>query len=87
MANGISNEKSLYTLIIDGNNLLKISLVDKRMNSDGKEYGGVMTFLRKLGVLLNKKDFDYCIVSWDGMGSGIMRDRLYPDYKANRDNP
>ena len=85
MANGISNEKSLYTLIIDGNNLLKISLVDKRMNSDGKEYGGVMTFLRKLGVLLNKKDFDYCIVSWDGMGSGIMRDRLYPDYKANRD--
>ena len=85
MANGISNEKSLYTLIIDGNNLLKISLVDKRMNSDGKEYGGVMTFLRKLGVLLNKKDFDYCIVSWDGMGSGIMRYRLYPDYKANRD--
>ena len=84
-ANGINNEKPLYTLIVDGNNLLKISFVDKRMNDKGQEYGAVMTFLRKLGVVLSKKDFDYCIVSWDGTGSGIMRWKLYPDYKANRD--
>jgi 5'-3' exonuclease len=55
------------------------------MNDKGEVYGAVMTFIRKLGVILTKKDFDYCIVSWDGMGSGIMRYRLYPDYKANRD--
>jgi len=84
-ANGISNEKQVYTLIVDGNNLLKISGVDTRMNERGEIYGAVMTFIRKLGVILSKKDFDYCIVSWDGMGSGIMRYRLYPDYKANRD--
>ena len=84
-ANGVQTEKSEYTLLVDGNNLLKISFVDKRMNDKGQEYGAVMTFLRKLGVVLNKKDFDYCIVSWDGTGSGIMRWRLYPDYKANRD--
>jgi 5'-3' exonuclease len=84
-ANGISNEKTIYTLIVDGNNLLKISSVDKKMNDKGEVYGAVMTFIRKLGVILTKKDFDYCIVSWDGMGSGIMRYRLYPDYKANRD--
>ena len=84
-ANGIQTSKSEYTLLVDGNNLLKISFVDKRMNDKGQEYGAVMTFLRKLGVVLNKKDFDYCIVSWDGTGSGIMRWRLYPDYKANRD--
>ena len=84
-ANGITNEKQIYTLIVDGNNLLKISSVDKRMNNKGEVYGAVMTFIRKLGVILTKKDFDYCIVSWDGMGSGLMRYRLYPDYKANRD--
>ena len=84
-ANGITNEKQIYTLIVDGNNLLKISLADKRMNSDGKEYGAVMTFIRKLGVVLLKKDFDYCIVAWDGQGSGILRWKLYEDYKANRD--
>ena len=84
-ANAISNEKQVYTLIVDGNNLLKISGVDTRMNERGEIYGAVMTFIRKLGVILSKKDFDYCIVSWDGMGSGIMRYRLYPDYKANRD--
>ena len=85
IANGISNEKQVYTLIVDGNNLLKISGVDTRMNEDGEVYGAVTTFIRKLGVILSKKDFDYGIVSWDGMGSGIMRYRLYPDYKANRD--
>ena len=84
-ANGISNEKQVYTLIVDGNNLLKISGVDTRMNERGEIYGAVMTFIRKLGIILSKKDFDYCIVSWDGMGSGIMRYRFYPDYKANRD--
>ena len=40
-ANGVSNEKSIYTLLVDGNNLLKISLVDKRMNDKGEEYGAV----------------------------------------------
>jgi 5'-3' exonuclease len=84
-ANGITNDKTIYTLIVDGNNLLKISSVDKKMNDKGEVYGAVMTFIRKLGVILTKKDFDYCIVSWDGIGSGIMRYRLYPDYKANRD--
>ena len=84
-ANGITNVKQINTLIVDGNNLLKISSVDTRMNDRGEVYGAVMTFIRKLGVVLTKKDFDYCIVSWDGMGSGLMRYRLYPDYKANRD--
>ena len=50
-----------YTLLLDSNNLLKISLVDKTMNSNGEEYGAVMSFLRMLGNVLNKKDFNYCI--------------------------
>ena len=84
-ANNISTDKLLYTLLIDGNNLLKISLVDKRMNDNGEEYGAVFLFLRQLGQLLQKKDFDFCIVCWDGDGSGVLRYKYYKDYKANRD--
>ena len=84
-ANNVSTEKLEYTLLVDGNSLLKISLVDKRMNSEGKEYGAVFLFLRQLGQLLQKKDFNYCIVCWDGYNSGILRYNIYEDYKANRD--
>jgi 5'-3' exonuclease len=71
--------------VIDGNNLLKIALVDKRENQDGLEYGGVFMFLKMLGGVLLKKDFDYCFVCWDGEGSGVLRWNYYKDYKANRD--
>ena len=83
-ANDVKTEKLEYTLLVDGNNLLKISLVDKRMNNDGKEYGAVFLFLRQLGQLLQKKDFNYCIVCWDGDNSGSLRYNIYKDYKANR---
>ena len=84
-ANNVSNEKLEYTLLVDGNNLLKISLVDKRMNAKGEEYGAVFLFLRQLGQLLQKKDFNYCVVCWDGYNSGSLRYNIYKDYKANRD--
>lgn len=84
-ANNVSTDKIVYTLLVDGNNLLKISLVDKRMNDNGEEYGAVFLFLRQLGQLLQKKDFDFCIVCWDGDGSGVLRYKYYKDYKANRD--
>ena len=83
----VSRHKSTnyeYSLIIDGNNLMKIASVDKTMNNDGEEYGTVMSFLRILGGILSKKDFNYCIVCFDGKGSGVLRWELYEDYKANR---
>ena len=84
-ANSINTEKPIYTLICDGNSLLKISLVDKRMNNNGEEYGAVFLFLRQLGQILQKKDFNHCIVFWDGFNSGVLRWNYYKDYKANRD--
>ena len=84
-ANGVKNSKVEYSLICDGNNMLKMALVDKTMNNEGLEYGAVLAFLRMLGNVLNKKDFDYCMVTWDGEGSGVLRWRFYEDYKANRD--
>lgn len=84
-ANNVSDEKLIYTLLIDGNSLLKSSLVNKEMNSNGEEYGAVWNMLRRIGELLLKKDFNYCVVVWDGDGSGVLRYKYYPLYKANRD--
>lgn len=84
-ANGIDTTNYTTTLLVDGNNLLKISLVDKTMNSDGQQYGAVVNFIRQLGKVLAKKDFNYCIVVFDGEGSGVLRWEIYKDYKANRD--
>jgi len=81
--NGNSVDYS-YTLLLDMNNIMKISLVNHEMNSDGKEYGMVMTALRMIGDVLKKKDFNYCIAAYDGIGSGVLRWKLYKDYKANR---
>lgn len=84
-ANGIDTTKWVYTLLCDGNNLLKISLVNHRINEIGKDCGAVVTFLSMLGNILDKKDFDYCVTAWDGNQSGILRYKFYKDYKANRD--
>ena len=84
VANNVCEGRDVFSLIVDGNNLLKMSLVDKTMNNEGKEYGAVMSFLRMLGSVLLKKDFDYCMVCWDGIGSGVLRWEYYKDYKLNR---
>ena len=34
-AKNINDEPLIYTLLVDGNNLMKISSVDKRMNGKG----------------------------------------------------
>ena len=85
-ANHITAGKTTYTVLIDGTNLLKIALVNKEHNnSKGECYGGVVNFLRMLGDILRKKDFDHCHCCWDAQGSGILRWKIYPEYKANRE--
>lgn len=78
-------EKPVYTLLVDGTNLLRISFQDTRINSDGIHYGGVFQFLLQLKILLKKKDFDYVYVFFDDEDSGILRYKIYNDYKSNRD--
>ena len=85
IANNLSNEKLIYTLLIDGNSLLKSSLVNKEMNSKGEEYGAIWNMLRRMGELLLKKDFNFCLTVWDGFQSGICRWNIYSPYKQNRD--
>lgn len=78
-------EKPIYTLLVDGTNVLKICEVASKINTRGEEYGAFFTFLVKMKALLKKKDFDYVYVVFDDDNSGIMRYRLYNEYKANRD--
>jgi 5'-3' exonuclease len=86
VANNIDVSEKTYTILVDGNSLLKSSLVDKtHINDNGEEYGAVFLFLRRLGNLLLKKDFSHCIVAWDGEGSGLLRYKYLKEYKANRD--
>ena len=85
VSNRTKTEKFIYSLVIDGNNILKIASVNKEMNNNGKEYGIILTSLRMIGDIIRKKDFDYCIAAFDGSQSGILRWEYYKDYKANRD--
>mgnify|MGYP003409982227 CR=1 FL=1 len=53
----ISDEKPIYTLLLDMNSIMKMSLVDKRLNCDGLEYGMVYQTLLQIKKQLEKKDF------------------------------
>ena len=82
----ITDVKPIYTLIVDGNSLFKRSIsVDKRLSSNGIEYGAIFQFLLQVKMMLAKKDFDYVYVFWDGDKSGYLRYKIYSDYKRNRD--
>ena len=84
-ANNISDEKPIYTLLVDGNSVMKMSLVDKRLNTNGLEYGMVFQTLLQIKMQLQRKNFDFVYIFFDGDKSGQLRFDIYPDYKANRD--
>jgi 5'-3' exonuclease len=84
-AHHINNEPIIRTLLVDGNNLMKISLVDKRVNSRNEEYGMIFQFLWQLNKLLSRSDYDFVYVFYDGDNSGQLRYDIYKEYKANRD--
>lgn len=77
--------KPFYTLLIDGNNLLRICMVDSKVNSDGIHYGGIFQFFLQIKMLMNTIRYDYVYVVFDDSDSGVLRYQYYHDYKANRD--
>ncbi|MBR6516677.1 MAG: hypothetical protein IKT40_07440 [Bacilli bacterium] len=84
-ANNVSDEKPIYTLLVDGNSVMKMSLVDKRLNRRGEEYGMVFQTLLQVKMQMQRKNFNHIYVFYDGDGSGRLRYEIYKDYKANRD--
>lgn len=74
------------TLLVDGSNLLKISMARQHFNHEGQDIGGVFEFLLQLKILLKKGNFRYAYVMWDSENcAGQLRYNLNSDYKANRD--
>ena len=79
-------KEKFCTLLIDGSNLLEVSsLGDKTLSSDGKPVGGIFQFFLQLRLILQKGNFRYVYVFWDGTDDGILRKKIYNLYKANRD--
>ena len=80
----LQQEETEYILIVDANGLLKGSLIESPLNSNGVRIKWVMNFLWKIKTMLHKRPFSkvYCV--WDGKNSGILRYEIYPDYKKSR---
>lgn len=78
--------KTYNTLLIDGSNVLELSLAaDKTLSSSGLEIGGIFQFLLQIKMMLQKGNFKYVYVMWDGIKSGQLRKNIYSEYKSNRD--
>ena len=73
------------TLIVDGNNLLKIGFHGvKDYYNKGEHVGGLWYFLNTLKRFLDEENFNKVIVFWDGETSSSQRRIIYPKYKLNR---
>lgn len=84
---GVAKEEKpqVLTLVIDGNSVLKQSLVDTTVGTNGKEYGAILQTFIVLKKMMQKRDWNFVYMVFDGDNSGQLRYDFYPDYKQNRD--
>ena len=75
----------IKTLLVDGNNLLKIGFHGvKDFYHNGKHIGGIWHFLNTIRRFIEEQNFDKVVVFWDGEDNSLSRKLLYPRYKENR---
>lgn len=78
----------MTTVLVDGHHMLHrvafISELQKLSTRKGVPTGPCFGFLRVLRATLNRFKATGCIVAWD-TGRSAYRKKLYPEYKANRD--
>jgi len=73
------------TLLVDGNNLLKIGFHGVRdFYHKGKHVGGIWHFLNTLRKFLEEHNYNKVVVCWDSKTSSAQRRLIYPKYKLNR---
>ena len=76
------------TLLVDGNNLLKIGFHGvKDYFNKGEHIGGLWHFLNTLRRFIDEENFNKVVVFWDGETSTSQRRLIYPKYKLNRKAP
>ena len=72
-------------LIVDGlNTFIRSFAVNPSINDDGVHIGGVVGFLRSIRYTCDILKPSRCIIVFDGKGGSKKRQKLYPEYKANR---
>ena len=73
------------TLLVDGNNLMKIGFHGvKEYYHNGNHIGGIWHFLNTMKRFIEEQNFDKIVVFWDGEGNSSKRKLIYPQYKENR---
>ena len=73
------------TLIVDGNNLLKIGFHGvKDFYNNGEHIGGTWHFLNTIRKFLEETNFNKVMVFWDSDTNSSQRKLIYPKYKMNR---
>jgi 5'-3' exonuclease len=73
------------TLLVDGNNLLKIGFHGVKDFFNGTEHvGGIWHFLNTLRKFLEENNFNKVVVFWDSDTASSQRRLIYPKYKLNR---
>ena len=72
-------------LIVDGlNTFIRSFAVNPALNEDGLHIGGMMGFLKSVRYTCDILKPSRCIIVFDGKGGSKKRQKLYPEYKANR---
>jgi 5'-3' exonuclease len=75
----------IKTLLVDGNNLLKIGFHGVRdFFNNGEHVGGTWHFLNTLRRFLEENNYNKVVVFWDSQTGSSQRRILYPKYKLNR---
>ncbi len=73
------------TLLVDGNNLVKIGFHGvKDYYHNGKHIGALWHFINTIRRLIDEQVFDMVVVMWDGDDNSSTRKLIYPQYKENR---
>ena len=73
------------TLLVDGNNLLKIGFHGVRdFFNKGEHVGGTWHFLNTLRRFLEENNYNKVVVFWDSETGSSQRRIIYPKYKLNR---
>jgi len=75
-------------LILDGtNSFIRSYCAVPSMDDDGNHVGGMVGFLKSLGLAIRTFKPTRCIIVFDGKGGSQRRRKVYPQYKANRKPP
>jgi 5'-3' exonuclease len=86
------NEKGMgynsRVLLVDAMNLfIRSYAAVPSMDDNGNHIGGMIGFIKSLGLAIRSFKPTRCIVVFDGKGGSQRRRKVFPQYKANRKPP